>query len=108
MAQLLGHELYIGAGETQLLGDLPVREVQAHEVEAQHPDAQRLVMTGQDSAGQVVEAGAARRATLALPMRLGVVPAVTGGRGAAAGRAADAIRPAVLADQLEALRVIDQ
>ena len=94
--------------EVQLLGDLPVGEVQAHEVQAQHPDPQRLVMAGQDGAGQVVEAGAARRAAVALPVRLGVVPAVAGDRGAAAARAADALGPAVLAHQLEALRVVDQ
>src|SRR4051812_35370683 len=70
--------------------------------------AQRLVMTGQDSAREVVEAGAARRAAVALPVRLGVVPAVPGDRGAAAGRAAHALGPAVLAHQLEALRVVDQ
>ena len=63
---------------------------------------------GQDGAGQVVEAGAASRATVALPVRLDVVPTVTGDRGTAAARAADAVGPAVLPDQLEASRVIDQ
>src|SRR3954449_11829236 len=96
------------SGQAQLLGDLAVGEVQAHEVEAQHPDAQRLVMAGQDSASEVVEAGAARRAAVALPVRLGVVPAVAGDLGTIAARAANAVRPAVLPDQLEALRVVDQ
>ena len=37
-AQLLGHALHIGGTQVELLGDLPVRQVEAHEVEAQHPD----------------------------------------------------------------------
>src|SRR4051812_31107848 len=65
-------------------------------------------MPGQESASEVVEAGAARRAAVALPVRLGVVPAVAGDLGTIAARAANAVRPAVLPDQLEALRVVDQ
>src|SRR3954462_11009916 len=107
-AQLLGHELHVGLAQVQLPGDLPVREVQAHQVEAQDPDPQRLVVPGQDRAGQVVEAGAACRAAVALAARSGVVPAVAGHGGAVAGRAADALGPAMLADQLVAFRVIDQ
>ena len=33
-AELLGHELHVGLVQVQLLGDLPVREVEAHEVQA--------------------------------------------------------------------------
>src|SRR3954451_17340217 len=65
-------------------------------------------MPGQHRAGQVVEAGVARRAAIALPMRLAVVPAVTGDLGAFATRAADVVGPAVLAHQLVGARVIDQ
>ena len=108
MAQLLGHGLHVRLAQAQLLGDLPVGEVQAHEVEAQHPDPQRLVVAGQRRAGEVVEACAARLAAVALPMRLGVVVAVPGDRGTAAAGAADALRPAVLAHQLVALGVVDQ
>src|SRR4051812_20280520 len=90
-AELLGHELHVRLAQAQLLGDLPVREVEAHEVQAQNPDPQRLVMAGQDGAGQVVEAGAAGGAAVALPVRLGVVPAVAGDRGAPPPRAAGAV-----------------
>src|SRR5206468_11339152 len=92
----------------EFLGDLPVREVEAHQVEAQDPHPRRLVMPGQRRAGQVVEAGAAPYAAVALAVRLDLVPAVAGDRGALAARAADALGPAVLPDQLEASRVIDQ
>src|SRR3954469_5233283 len=82
-AELLGHELHVRLAQAQLLGDLPVREVEAHEVQAQNPDPQRLVVPGQDGAGQVVEAGAAGGAAVALPVRLGVVPGLGGGPGGA-------------------------
>src|SRR3712207_8975124 len=48
---------------------ISVREVQAHEVQAEHPDPQWLVVPGQRGAGQIVEAGAAPRAAIALAVR---------------------------------------
>src|SRR3954471_23977305 len=92
----------------QFLRDLPVREVQAHEVEARHPHPQRLVTPRQDRAARIVEAGAAPRAAVALAARLDLVPAVAGDPRTTAVRAADALRPAALPDQLVAPRVIDQ
>src|ERR687886_428395 len=71
--QGLGHRLHVRHPEVELLGDLPVREVQAHQVQAQHPDPQRLVVTGQDGAGQVVEAGATPRTAVSLAVRLPIV-----------------------------------
>jgi len=62
-AQLLRHDLRVRDGQAQLQGDLPVRKVQAHEVKAQHPHAQRLVVRGQHRVGEVVEAGRARLCT---------------------------------------------
>jgi hypothetical protein len=107
-AELLGHELHVGLVQRQFLGDLPVREVQAHQVQAQNPDPQRLVVPRQYGAGQVVEAAAAGRATIALPVRLRIVPAVASRRSSVATRAADAVRPAMLTDQFVALGVVDQ
>jgi len=46
-AQLLRHGLHIRSIQAQFQGDLPVGKVQAHEVEAQHPHTQRLVVPGQ-------------------------------------------------------------
>ena len=43
------HGLHVGRAQAQLQGDLSVREVQAHEVEAQHPHPQRLMVPGQGS-----------------------------------------------------------
>src|SRR4051795_3141302 len=108
LPQGLGHGLHVGDAEVEFPGDLPVGEVQPHQVQARHPDPQRPVAPGQHGAGQGVEADPAVVAAVALPVGLGVVPAVAGDPGAAAVRAADALGPAVLPDQLEASRVIDQ
>jgi hypothetical protein len=37
------------------VADLFIREIQPHEIEAEDPDSQRLVMAGEDGPGQVVE-----------------------------------------------------
>src|SRR3954470_2712596 len=83
-------------------------EVQPHEIEAQHPHAQRLVMPGQHGAGEVVEARAARLAPIPLATRLGVVTSVPDHGLAVAAGAAHAPRPAPLAHEGEALGVVQQ
>src|SRR3954452_23782821 len=85
LAKLFGHGLDIALAEIEFLGDLPVRQVETHEVQAQHPDPQRLVMAGQNRAGQVVET---RLAGLAQPdlARGTVVIAAGAAHGAAATR----------------------
>src|SRR4051794_33239311 len=97
VAQLLGHELHVRGAETQFRGDLPVGQVQTHEVEAQHPDPQRLVVPGQHCPAEVVKARRARLAAIPLPMRLRLVMPVPDHRVAAASRVTDALWPAVLA-----------
>ena len=69
---------------------------------------QRLVMAGQHRAGQVVEARLAALAQPALARVPGILPAVPDHVRAVAGRAPHAIRPAMLADQVEALGVVEQ
>src|SRR3954471_10699043 len=92
--------------QAQFQGDLSVREVQAHEGEAQHPHPQRLMVPGQRRAGEVVEAPGARLASIALPMRLGVVAAVADHRITATAGTAHALGPAKLAHQREALGIV--
>ena len=107
-AELLGHGLHIRPVEAQLLGDLTGGEVQAHEVQAQHPDPQRLVVPGQHGAGEIVEAPRTGLAPVALAVRLRVVAAVTHHGAATAPGTAHALRPAPLAHQGEALGIVDQ
>src|SRR4051812_46912756 len=65
-------------------------------------------MPGQHCPAEVVEARRARLAAIPLPMRLCVVVPVPDYRVAAASRTTDALWPAVLAHQGEALRVVKQ
>ena len=108
VTQLFGHDLRVGRVQAQLQGDLATGEVEPHEVEAQHPRAQRLVMAGQHRAGEVVEAGCACPAAIALAMGLRVVASVADHGLAVAARAAHALRPAPLAHEGEALGVVQQ
>src|SRR5215217_1784924 len=93
---------------TEFRGNLPVGQVQTQEVEAQYPDPQRLVVPGQHCPAEVVKARRARLAAIPLSMRLCVVVPVPDHRVAAASRTTDALWPAVLAHQGEALRVVEQ
>src|SRR5215210_1413990 len=107
-AQMFRHRLHVGRAQAQLQGDLPVREVQAHEVEAQHPHPQRLMVSGQRRAGEVVKAPGARLAPIALPVRLRVVAPVADHPITATPGTAHALRPTMLAHQREAFGVIQQ
>ena len=62
--------------QTQFPGDLEIGEVQSHEIQAQDPDPQRLMMAGQDCPGQVIEATAAAFATVSLAVALFVIMAI--------------------------------
>jgi hypothetical protein len=64
-------------------------------------------MAGQHRAGEVVKAPRARLAPIPLPVRLGFVKAVSDHATAAAGRAANTLRPTMLAHQGEALGIVD-
>ena len=122
-AQLLRHGLRSRSAQAQLQSHLPIGEIQSHEVEAQHPHPQRLVVPGQHhraaiprremprsgiKAGQVVETPGARLALISLLTGLRVVASVLDDDAAVTHGAADTFRPAVLAHQREAFGVVDQ
>src|SRR5215212_9034389 len=65
-------------------------------------------MARQGRPAQVVETCGAGRAAVALPMRLDIVAAVAHHGGTAATGAVDAVRPAMLPDQREALGLVEQ
>jgi hypothetical protein len=108
VAQLLGHCLHVRAGQTKFRGDLPVRKLQPHQVEAQHPHTQRLMVPGQHGAAEIVEAAVTHLAEITLPVRLRRVMAIADDRGAVATRAAHTVWPPVLTQQFEASRLIQQ
>jgi hypothetical protein len=108
MAQIFGHGLHVRAVKAKLRGDLPIGEVQSHQIKAQYPHPQRLVMPRQHRAGGIVETPVARLAAITLPMRLLLVMAVPDDCCAAVARAAHALRPAMLANQRKALGIVQQ
>jgi hypothetical protein len=101
--KLRGHHLGVVGVDPQLLGDLLVGEVQAHEVKAKDPDPEWLMVAGEDGPGQVIEPLAAAMTAVALPFGLGVVMAVLGDLDGATAGAPHAVRPAEFPDGLEAL-----
>ena len=106
--QARGHRLDVVLIQIQFSGDLKIGEVQPHEIQAQYPDPEWLMMAGQDRPGQVVEATAAAFATVALALPLRLVVTITDHRVARATGTADAIGPAMLTDQLVAPPVINE
>jgi hypothetical protein len=55
LAQWAGHVLNITRVQSQLLGDLTVREVEPHEIQAQYPNTQGLMRPFEDRTHQVIE-----------------------------------------------------
>ena len=108
LAEQLDHLLDVALVEFELLGDLQAGEVQAHEVGAEDPGAQRLVVAGEDGAGEVVEPPAAGLAEVALAMRLGVVAAVLDDLGGPAVGAVHAAGPTERPDRVVTPGIIDQ
>src|SRR5215213_9555959 len=105
---VLCHGLHVRGVQAEFLRNLPVREVQAHEIEAQYPHPQRLMVPGQRRAGEVVEAPGAGLTPIALSMRLRVVAPIADDRVTATPGTAHAFRPAMLAHQREAFGVVQQ
>jgi len=94
MAQAFGHRMHVVLVQVEFLGNLRVGQVQAHEVQAQDPDGQGLVLPGQRRPGQVVEAPAARLTLVAPQMALRPVVAAPEGFATVAVGAVNARLPA--------------
>ena len=71
--QLCRHLLHITAIERQCVGNVLVRQVEAHEIEAQDPDFQRLMMAGKDGVGQIIKACVTVTTLIALTYRFRVI-----------------------------------
>ena len=104
-AKMRRHVVDVIVVQAQLLGDLLVRQVQPHEIQAQDP--KRLMVSGQNSTGQVIEPRPAVLAPVALPMPLGPIMAMADHGSAGTARAANAVRPSIVPDQLIALSIKD-
>ena len=104
-AKMRRHVVDVIVVQAQLLGDLLVRQVQPHEIQTQDPDPKRLMVSGQNSTGQVIEPRPAVLAPVALPMPLGLIMAMADHRGTGTGGEANSVRPSMVPDQLIALSI---
>src|SRR5512133_683183 len=66
------------------------------------------MMPSQNGTGQIIETLLTIRASIPLAMRLSVIVTIPGYRGTVAMGTADAVRPAMLADQLVTFGIVDQ
>jgi hypothetical protein len=66
------------------------------------------MVSSQNSTAQVIEPRAAILTPVPLPMSLGLIMAMADHGGAGTARAANAVRPSIVPDQLIALGIIDQ
>src|SRR3954469_20566286 len=88
--------------------DLTVRQVHPHEVRAQDPGRDGLMMSGQNGSRQVIEAILACLAQVSLSVSLAIVMAVADHSCATTVKADNAVRPAELTNDVIALRFVEQ
>src|SRR4030095_4735704 len=82
--------------------------MQSHEIETQHPDFQRLMMARKNGVGQIIKAGIAVVALIALACRFRVIEAALDDLGRLTRWTRHAVWPAQLTDGLIALHIINE
>ena len=108
LTKLSGHLLGIVIVQIQLLSNLFIREIQPHKIEAEHPDAQRLVVTGKDRPGEVVEPLPTDGALILLSCRLGFVVPLFRDLGRVAVGAGHPLGPMHRSDGLKAPGIVNE
>ncbi len=78
VAQNRGHFLDRIFVHLQFGGDLPVGEIQTHEIQTKHPNAKRLVVSREHGSGEVVEGAIVHWAEVSLPIRLCFIVSIFG------------------------------
>jgi hypothetical protein len=107
-SQLFCHLLHIILIQTQFLGDLLVRQIQSHQVQAQHPYLQRLMVGRQHRRSQIIEVPLATRAVILLTRRLRPIETLFANRLRVAMRTGHALGPPQFSDRFIALRIVKQ
>src|SRR5215813_12180114 len=87
---------------------LLIREIQSHEIQTQHPDFQRLMMSRKNGVGQVIKTCVTVVTLIALTDQLCVIKAALDDVCRLTRGARDTVGPAQLADSLITLSIIDQ
>ncbi len=106
--KLGSHLMGVGYSQVQFLGNLLIGEIQPHEIQAQNPNPQGLMMASENRAGQIVKTLPAVLALVPTTLGLGIVSALPGDALQTAFRAGYSLRPSYFTDFLVALGVIDQ
>ncbi len=108
LPQLSGHVVSAVFIQPQLTSDLPIRQIQTHEVQAQQPDAQRLMMPRKNGVGQIIKTPTTAATQVTLPIRLSLIQASSCDLHRLAMRATYPLRPTQLPNRRKALRIVNQ
>jgi hypothetical protein len=103
-----GHLLDVAAFQIQFPGDLFIGQIQAHKIEAQYPDFERLMMPSEDCAGQIIEAFLTIFTLITLSDRLFVIETSSDDSSGITKRTLSAFRPAQFAYRVVTLGIIYQ
>ena len=94
--------------EIEFLGNLVVREVEPHEIQAQDPHPQGLMMAGKDRVRQIVKASLTGLAQGALTLRLSVVASLLRHLSTLTPGTTDTVGPAEGANGLKTFGVVNE
>jgi hypothetical protein len=100
--------MYITAIQGQFVGNLIVGQVQSHEVEAQDPHLQGLMMASKDGVGQIIKACVAVVTLIALTGGFRVIKTALDDMLGLTRRAVNALWPAQFTNGLITLCIIDE
>src|SRR5712691_8620735 len=106
--QLRRHLLHITEIHVELLGNLFVGQIQAHEIQTQHPHFQRLMMSSKNGVGQIIKALVTVVTLIALTGQCRVIKAALHDLLGLTRGTRDAVWPAQCAYGLITLHIIDQ
>ena len=94
--------------EIEFFCNLVVREVEPHEIQAQYPHPQGLMMPGKDRVRQIVKTSLAGLAQVALTLGLGVVASLLSDLKTLTTWTTDAVWPAEGADGLKTFGIVNE
>src|SRR2546422_3459882 len=106
--QLSRHLICITLIDGQLVCNLLIRQVESHEIQAQYPHFQRLMMSSKDGVGQVIKAFVAVVALIALTGRFRVITATLDGVFGLTRGTHAAVGPAQFTNRLITLHLVDE
>ncbi len=108
LTKLGGHLLNIAAVQIQLPGNLFIGQVQSHKIETQYPDLKGLMVSGEDSVCQIIEAFLTILTLITLSFGLLLMETSSDDSSGIAKRTLSAFWPTQFANRVVALGIIYQ